>query len=105
MVPYFYAMDRNRDGNLDFQEFFLGATAADPQTVHILNSFTGRERANFTFDYYDANRSGLLELEEFQKLCRDCASSSMDDNGLRRYTFDKARELGLLEERRSVLGK
>ena len=47
------------DGKLDFSEFFLGTTAADPQTVHILNSFTGKERACFTFDFYDVNRSAL----------------------------------------------
>eukprot|EP00913_Durusdinium_trenchii_P013036 g12237.t1 len=97
-VPYFYAIDRNRDGKLDFQEFFLGSVAADPQTVHILNSFTGRERANFTFDYYDVNRSGFLELEEFQKVCRDCALPSLDEHALRRHTFEKARDLGLMEE-------
>lgn len=100
LVTFFYAIDRNRDDKLDFQEFFLGSTAADPQTVHILNSFTGKERAAFTFDFYDANRSGFLELEEFQKVCRDCAIVSLDDAQLRRHTFDKAMELGLMQERR-----
>ena len=100
LVLFFYAMDRNRDGKLDFQEFFLGSTAADPQTVHILNSFTGKERAAFTFDYYDANRSGFLELDEFQKVCRDCAIVTLDETGLRRHCFDKAMELGLMQERR-----
>lgn len=99
LVLFFYAMDRNRDGKLDFQEFFLGSTAADPQTVHILNSFTGKERAAFTFDYYDANRSGFLELDEFQKVCRDCAIVTLDETGLRRHCFDKAMELGLMQER------
>ena len=99
LVTFFYAIDRNRDDKLDFQEFFLGSTAADPQTVHILNSFTGKERAAFTFDFYDANRSGFLELEEFQKVCRDCAIVSLDDAQLRRHTFDKAMELGLMQER------
>eukprot|EP00435_Cladocopium_sp_Y103_P038609 s1254_g10.t1 len=100
LVTFFYAIDRNRDDKVDFQEFFLGSTAADPQTVHILNSFTGKERAAFTFDFYDANRSGFLELEEFQKVCRDCAIVSLDDAQLRRHTFDKAMELGLMQERR-----
>ena len=99
LVTFFYAIDRNRDDKLDFQEFFLGSTAADPQTVHILNSFTGKERAAFTFDFYDANRSGFLELEEFQKVCRDCAIVTLDDAQLRRHTFDKAMELGLMQER------
>ena len=39
----FAKADLNGDGEIDFNEFFLGCCAADPSTVHILNSFTGYE--------------------------------------------------------------
>ena len=64
-------MDRDRDGVLSWDEFFLGACASDPATVHILNSFTGYERARFIFDFYDINRSGALEFAEFDRLTKD----------------------------------
>ncbi|CAE7186479.1 BSL1 [Symbiodinium pilosum] len=106
---YFYAVDRKRDNMIDFDEFFLGAVAGDPTTVHILNSFTGRplegERAQFTFDFYDTNHSGFLELEEFEKidarpqLVRDCALAQLAPSTSRFHALEKADELGLIDRK------
>jgi hypothetical protein len=98
---YFYAIDRNRDEKLDFLEFYLGCCAADPATVHILNSFTGYERCRYIFDFYDTNRSTTLEFDEFARLTADCLSMDISDpmNDLvKTAAFKRARALGLLEE-------
>eukprot|EP00928_Gymnodinium_smaydae_P050728 TRINITY_DN3429_c0_g2_i1.p1 TRINITY_DN3429_c0_g2~~TRINITY_DN3429_c0_g2_i1.p1 ORF type:complete len:1521 (+),score=322.13 TRINITY_DN3429_c0_g2_i1:327-4889(+) len=98
---YFYAIDRNRDDRLDFQEFFLGCCAADPSTVHILNSYTGQERSHFIFDYYDTNRSTTLEFEEFARLTADCLSLQTTDpknEQVRNTAVEKARDLGTMVE-------
>jgi Ca2+-binding EF-hand superfamily protein len=98
---YFYAMDRNRDEKLDFQEFLLGCCAANPATMHILNSFTGYERCRYIFDFYDTNRSTTLEFDEFARLTADCLSMDISDpmNDLvKTAAFKRARALGLLEE-------
>ncbi|CAE8584687.1 unnamed protein product, partial [Polarella glacialis] len=86
---YFYAMDRDRDDKLYFREFYFGCCAADPQTVHILNSYTGRERAQYIFDFYDINRSGALEFEEFERIVNHCSPSALDA---------QADDLGLLQD-------
>ncbi|CAE7944287.1 BSL2, partial [Symbiodinium sp. KB8] len=96
---YFYAIDRKRDNMIDFDEFFLGVVAGDPTTVHILNSFTGRERAQFTFDFYDMNHSGLLEIEEFERVVRDCALSQLSPEQCKGTALEKAEELGLMDDR------
>jgi hypothetical protein len=99
---YFHAIDRNHDDRLDFQEFFLGCCAADPSTVHILNSFTGYERSQYIFDFYDKNRSSALDFDEFAQLTADCLSlpntSTNDEHSIRNQALEKARELGALEE-------
>lgn len=98
---YFHAIDRNHDDKLDFQEFFLGCCAADPSTVHILNSFTGYERSQYIFDFYDTNRSESLEFDEFARLTADCLSldkTSPFDESVKRQAIEKARELGAVEE-------
>eukprot|EP00929_Paragymnodinium_shiwhaense_P022245 TRINITY_DN14257_c0_g1_i1.p1 TRINITY_DN14257_c0_g1~~TRINITY_DN14257_c0_g1_i1.p1 ORF type:complete len:1441 (-),score=273.46 TRINITY_DN14257_c0_g1_i1:404-4726(-) len=98
---YFHAMDRNRDDQLDFAEFFLGCCAADPATVHILNSFTGYERSQYIFDFYDRNRSATLEFDEFARLTADCLSlPNTDPNSdqVRNTAIEKARDLGALSE-------
>ena len=103
---YFYAMDRNRDDLLDFNEFFLGCCAADPSTVHILNSFTGYERSQYIFDFYDCNRSAALEFTEFARLAADTMSLSVsnpNDEQVRRQAIEKARDLGTLEENGCLL--
>jgi len=98
---YFHAIDRNRDDRLDFQDFFLGCCAADPSTVHILNSFTGYERSQYIFDFYDTNRSNTLEFDEFSRLTADCLSlptTNPSDDQVRHNAIEKARDLGALEE-------
>lgn len=99
---YFHAIDRNHDDRLDFQEFFLGCCAADPSTVHILNSFTGYERSQYIFDFYDTNRSNTLEFDEFARLTADClslpCSSSTEEQAIRAQAVEKARDLGALED-------
>jgi len=98
---YFYAMDRNHDDLLDFNEFFLGCCAADPATVHILNSFTGYERAQYIFDFYDINRSATLEFNEFARLTAESLSlqsCNPNDENVRRQAIEKAKELGALED-------
>eukprot|EP00392_Amoebophrya_sp_AT5.2_P006607 g6619.t1 len=119
---FFHAMDRNRDGCLHFEEFFLGSCAADPGTVHILNSFTGYERSQYIFDYYDTNRNALLEFAEFARLANETAAGAVVPAAAaagaapgttggssatgtscalvaaRKLAVEKARELGLLEE-------
>lgn len=104
---YFYAIDRNRDDKLDFTEFFLGCCAADPSTVHILNSFTGYERSQYIFDFYDVNRSNTLEFNEFAKLTADClsvqAAGMNDEQARRQQALEKARDLGTLEDTGSLM--
>mmetsp|Transcript_13743 Transcript_13743/g.26135 ORF Transcript_13743/g.26135 Transcript_13743/m.26135 type:complete len:1356 (+) Transcript_13743:185-4252(+) len=98
---YFHAIDRNHDDRLDFQEFFLGCCAADPSTVHILNSFTGYERSQYIFDFYDTNRSSSLEFDEFARLTADCLSlptTNPNDEQVKRQAIEKARDLGAVEE-------
>lgn len=98
---YFHAIDRNHDDKLDFQEFFLGCCAADPSTVHILNSFTGYERSQYIFDFYDTNRSQSLEFDEFARLTADCMSlpsTNPGDEDVKRQAIEKARDLGAVEE-------
>jgi len=98
---YFHAIDRNNDDKLDFQEFFLGCCAADPSTVHILNSFTGYERSQYIFDFYDTNRSQSLEFDEFARLTADCLSlpnTNPNDEQVKRQAIEKARDLGAVEE-------
>lgn len=98
---YFHAIDRNHDDKLDFQEFFLGCCAADPSTVHILNSFTGYERSQYIFDFYDTNRSQSLEFDEFARLTADCLSlpsTNPHDEQVKRQAIEKARDLGAVEE-------
>lgn len=96
---YFYAMDRDRDDKLSFSEFYLGCCAADPQTVHILNSFTGKERAQFIFDFYDMNRTSLLEFEEFERIVKDCSPSTpAEPQAQKSLAIEKADELGLLKD-------
>jgi protein phosphatase len=98
---YFHAIDRNHDDKLDFQEFFLGCCAADPSTVHILNSFTGYERSQYIFDFYDTNRSQSLEFDEFARLTADCMSlpsTNPNDEEVKRQAIEKARDLGAVEE-------
>ncbi|CAD7925450.1 unnamed protein product [Amoebophrya sp. A120] len=115
---YFHAMDRDKDDFLTFEEFYLGCCAADPGTVHILNSFTGYERSFYIFDFYDFNRSGSLEFGEFSRLIADttfgqqptqavvttAASSSSSSTSTssakkRKQALEKARELGLLKDK------
>lgn len=101
---YFHAIDRNKDDKLDFQEFFLGCCAADPSTVHILNSFTGYERSQYIFDFYDVNRSQSLEFDEFARLTADCLSlpsTNPNDEQVKRQAIEKARDLGAVEESES----
>eukprot|EP00406_Dinophysis_acuminata_P002220 CAMPEP_0179214348 /NCGR_PEP_ID=MMETSP0797-20121207/2264_1 /TAXON_ID=47934 /ORGANISM="Dinophysis acuminata, Strain DAEP01" /LENGTH=323 /DNA_ID=CAMNT_0020920367 /DNA_START=42 /DNA_END=1010 /DNA_ORIENTATION=+ len=99
---YFHAIDRNHDDKLDFQEFFLGCCAADPSTVHILNSFTGYERSQYIFDFYDTNRSNTLEFDEFARLTADCISLPSahpnEEQAIKHQALEKARDLGALEE-------
>lgn len=98
---YFHAIDRNHDDKLDFQEFFLGCCAADPSTVHIINSFTGYERSQYIFDFYDTNRSQSLEFDEFARLTADCLSlpsANPHDEQVKRQAIEKARDLGAVEE-------
>jgi len=98
---FFYAMDRNHDDKLDFSEFFRGCCAADPAAVHILNSFTGFERARYIFDFFDINRSGLLNFNEFARLnakSLSLQSCDPDDKNVKRQAVEKAKELGALED-------
>ncbi|CAD7964240.1 unnamed protein product [Amoebophrya sp. A25] len=95
---YFHAMDRTRDDVIDFKEFFLGCCAADPQTVHILNSFTGFERSKYIFDFYDTNRSGNLEFLEFSRLLGDTVAVAGGREQTRKHAIEKGRELKLLRE-------
>lgn len=103
---YFHAIDRNHDDRLTFQEFFLGCCAADPSTVHILNSFTGYERSQYIFDFYDTNRSSTLEFDEFARLTADCLSlptANPNDEQVKRQAIEKARDFGALEESKALL--
>merc|ERR1740138_89434 len=96
---YFHAIDRNHDDKLDFGEFFLGCCAADPSTVHILNSFTGYERSLYIFDFYDSDRSASLDFTEFARLTAECLGTHPgEDHAMRAQALEKARELGALEE-------
>ncbi|KAF4699893.1 hypothetical protein FOZ63_010823, partial [Perkinsus olseni] len=103
---YFSAIDRNKDGFLGFDEFLRGVCAADPKTVHILNSFTGYERGQYIFDFYDANRSKTLEFTEFARLVADCASMKTNDptnEKVRSTALAKAKELDMLGDAGNLL--
>ncbi|KAF4746010.1 hypothetical protein FOZ62_005504, partial [Perkinsus olseni] len=103
---YFSAIDRNKDGFLDFDELLRGVCAADPKTVHILNSFTGYERGQYIFDFYDANRSKTLEFTEFARLVADCASMKTNDptnEKVRNTALAKAKELDMLGDAGNLL--
>lgn len=99
---YFHAIDRDHDDKLNFQEFFQGCCAADPTTVHILNSFTGFERSKYIFDFYDTNRTETLDFEEFSRLIADCLSlpntNANEEQIIKNQAVEKARELGALDE-------
>eukprot|EP00747_Dinoflagellata_sp_TGD_P180055 gnl/TRDRNA2_/TRDRNA2_31902_c0_seq1.p1 gnl/TRDRNA2_/TRDRNA2_31902_c0~~gnl/TRDRNA2_/TRDRNA2_31902_c0_seq1.p1 ORF type:complete len:267 (-),score=59.12 gnl/TRDRNA2_/TRDRNA2_31902_c0_seq1:189-926(-) len=106
---FFHAMDRNHDGFLDFQEFILGICAADPSTLHILNSFTGYERSQYIFDVYDTNRSGMLEFDEFACLISHISTNQgrrfanfakvdLNDEEVKSAAMKRANDLGMLKE-------
>eukprot|EP00930_Biecheleria_cincta_P019249 TRINITY_DN14740_c0_g2_i1.p1 TRINITY_DN14740_c0_g2~~TRINITY_DN14740_c0_g2_i1.p1 ORF type:complete len:859 (-),score=154.09 TRINITY_DN14740_c0_g2_i1:305-2773(-) len=97
LEPFFYAMDRNRDGKLDWDEFRLGCYCAEVETVHIINGFTGQERSRFVFDVYDRNRSGKLELDEFECFIGDASRVQFSAEALREETNHRALELELVE--------
>lgn len=71
---FFYAMDRDRDGRLNFDEFQLGCLAASVTSVHIINSFTGYERLQFAFDFYNTSRAGTLSYAELSELLAACGA-------------------------------
>lgn len=101
---FFHAMDRDQDDKLSFSEFFHGAVAADPLTVHILNSYTGCERSRFVYDFYDTDRNQLLDFEEFRYLNSDCQQVPADREGAHQETIDKSRELGVYDEDGTFIG-
>lgn len=64
-------MDRSCKNQLCWEDFLIGCSAANPQTPHILNSFTGYVRARFIYDFYNISRSGTLVYEELAELVVD----------------------------------
>mmetsp|Transcript_37219 Transcript_37219/g.97472 ORF Transcript_37219/g.97472 Transcript_37219/m.97472 type:complete len:816 (-) Transcript_37219:299-2746(-) len=107
---FFHAFNRNGIklglDDLAFDDFLQGIAAADPSTVHILNSFTGYERSQYIFDFFDVNRTRTLEFAEFARLIAECqslASTSPQDEQVRRLAIEKARDLGCLEDAGSLL--
>lgn len=84
---WFHVFDRAGHGKLDFDAFKLGCCAADPGTVHILNSFTGYTRAMFIFRFYDRDGDQHLNFDEMLALVSDIArrkrAQTMDNQGLR----------------------
>jgi len=98
-AAFFYAMNRRRDGRMTFEEFFLGCSAADPSTMHILNSFTGFERLKFTYDFYNISRTGTLTCVELAKMLADRRRQSLDsdegeEEAMHREAVEVAQELG-----------
>eukprot|EP00916_Digyalum_oweni_P002574 GHVL01004697.1.p1 GENE.GHVL01004697.1~~GHVL01004697.1.p1 ORF type:complete len:744 (+),score=136.82 GHVL01004697.1:30-2261(+) len=97
MDRFFYAMDTSGRGCLSWEEFQVAAIAADPSTVHILNSFTGYTRTCFIFRYYDVNHSGVLEFDEFKAIITD-TSTAMGDIDWKTAAVNKAKEVGFIQQ-------
>lgn len=92
---YFRALDRRAEGCVNFEDFLLGCSAANPSTPHILNSFTGYVRARYIFDFYNTSRTGTLDFEELVRLLADARRHlDEDEDGLRRHAIEMAQELG-----------
>lgn len=92
---YFRVMDRNGFGQLSFQDFLIGCSAANPTTPHILNSYTGYMRARYLFDFYNTSRSGALSFEELARLLLDTKQHlSEPADKHRHHIVEVAQELG-----------
>lgn len=65
-------------------------------TEHVLNSYTGRTRARYIFDYYETGGSGFLDFEDLAKLVADAQKLSQDDDmqGVRELAIVAARDMG-----------
>mmetsp|Transcript_46576 Transcript_46576/g.120557 ORF Transcript_46576/g.120557 Transcript_46576/m.120557 type:complete len:335 (-) Transcript_46576:85-1089(-) len=92
---YFRAMDRNVRRQLNFHDFLVGCSAANPATPHILNSFTGYVRARYIFDFYNVSGSGSLDFEELATLLTDTRRNQEEDpEALGRLILEHAQDLG-----------
>eukprot|EP00933_Yihiella_yeosuensis_P008589 TRINITY_DN11411_c0_g1_i1.p1 TRINITY_DN11411_c0_g1~~TRINITY_DN11411_c0_g1_i1.p1 ORF type:complete len:364 (-),score=78.22 TRINITY_DN11411_c0_g1_i1:114-1205(-) len=90
----FKCFDRRGAQMLSFQDFLMGAAAASPMTPHILNSHTGRIRAEYIFNFYDRNGSGFLDFEDLAQLLSDAAKQAEDEDELRDHARRISCDLG-----------
>jgi diadenosine tetraphosphatase ApaH/serine/threonine PP2A family protein phosphatase/Ca2+-binding EF-hand superfamily protein len=66
--PMFVLFDRNQDGFLNEADFLAGLIATSPSTPHTYDQPSGELRLQFLFLFYDADRDGIFNAAELQRL-------------------------------------
>jgi Ca2+-binding EF-hand superfamily protein len=81
------AMDTNRDGSIQWEEFYYFYKAQ--QDNKFLGAFKGikltKEKLYEMWYHYDADNSGVLEADEVLRLLQDCASIAGGTNTTSQY--------------------